>query len=114
MPSKSIPQREGRGTGTALVRLDLGGRDEADAGCQQDREDHRGRDGDDSHDAQGSPVDVHQAALFALGLLAFLGLGGASSRGSSGYVGGVAAASTRTSWLSVTLAWVILWRREKT
>jgi hypothetical protein len=40
-------------------------------------------------------------------------LGGASNRGSSGYVVvGAAAASTKTSWLSVTLAWVILWRRE--
>jgi hypothetical protein len=29
---------------------------------------------------------MHQAALFALGFLAFLGLGGASNRGSSGYV----------------------------
>ena len=46
---------------------------------------------------QGSPIDMHQAALFALGRLTFLGLAGASSRGSSAYVGGVAAASTNTS-----------------
>ena len=54
-----------------------------------DGEDHRRRYGDDSHDAEGSPVDVHQAALFNLGFLAFfffffLGLGRASNRGSSG------------------------------
>ena len=66
------------------------------------------RDGDDGDHAQGSPIDIHQAALFALGRLTFFGLAGASSRGSSAYVGGVAAASTNTSWLSVTLAWLIL------
>jgi len=88
--------------------LILGSRDQAYAGGEQNREDHRRRDGDDSNDAQSGPVDTHQAALFALGRLAFLGLGGTSSRGSSSYAVGAAAASTRTSWLSVTLAWVIL------
>ncbi len=38
--------------------------------------------------AQGSPVDVHQAALFNLGFLTFLGLLGASSSASPAYVGG--------------------------
>jgi hypothetical protein len=47
---------------------------------------------------------MDQAELFALARLTLLGLGGASSRGSSAYkVGGAAAANTRTSWLSVTL-----------
>jgi hypothetical protein len=57
---------------------------------------------------------LHLLLLVLLGLSwPFLGLGGASNRGSSGYVVvGAAAASTKTSWLSVTLAWVILWRRE--
>src|SRR5215211_763196 len=104
---QDIAQRDSRGTRATLIRFDLGGRDQAYATRQQDREDYRHRDGDDGHGAQGSPVDMHQAALFVLAFLAFLaflGLRG-SSRGSLAYVvGGVAAASTRTSWLSVTLA----------
>ena len=76
-PKQDIAEREDQSARAALVRFDLGGRDQADAARQLDREDHRRHYGDDGYVTQGSPVDMYQAALFSFCFLAFLGLGGA-------------------------------------
>jgi hypothetical protein len=105
------------------AKQDIAEREDQSAGetkrmplASKDREDHRRHYGDDGDETQGSPVICirrRSSSFASCASWPFLGLGGASNRGSSGYVVvGAAAASTKTSWLSVTLAWVILWRRE--
>jgi hypothetical protein len=91
----------------ALIRFDLGGRKRGDPVASKTVKITDVVVQTTATTPGGSPEDTHQAAMFALGRLVFLGMG-LSSRGSSACVAGVTPVSTSTSWLSVTLASVIL------